>query len=236
VRFLAVNDLDDRFGHPVTQYEDQGLYLIGLREEPLENPFNRATKRLLDIAISLPVVVFILPILGAVVWLFQRAQSPGQLVFKQQRIGMQRQVFTILKFRTMHAKDSSDEVHHVTTHDPRVFRAGEWFRKLYIDEFPQFINVLKGEMSLVGPRPHALKYDEAYANVLSTYYVRDFVKPGLTGLAQVTGFRGEVRTRDDIVHRVEADIHYLENWSFWLDCWLILRTALQLVFPPRTAV
>jgi putative colanic acid biosynthesis UDP-glucose lipid carrier transferase len=235
VRLVAINDLGSRFRHAVAVSEDQGLFFIGLREEALENPFNTFLKRAFDLIISIPVVLFVLPPLCLIVWVAHRLQSPGPLFFLQPRVGMQRQRFTAFKFRTMHVKDSSDEVRYATTNDPRIFRAGQWFRKLSIDEFPQFLNVLKGEMSVVGPRPHALKYDEDYARVLSNYYVRAVVKPGITGLAQVSGFRGDVSSREDIVNRVEADIQYLENWSFWLDCFIILRTASQVFLPPKTA-
>jgi lipopolysaccharide/colanic/teichoic acid biosynthesis glycosyltransferase len=235
VRFLAVNDLDDRFGHPVTQYEDQGLYLIGLREEPLENPFNRATKRLLDIAISLPVVVFILPILTAIVWLCQRVQSSGPIFYLQARPGSHNRPFNILKYRTLHV-DNPDVNRLPAAGDRRLYPAGRLMRKRSLDELPQFLNVLRGDMSVVGPRPHLWAHNDLFPTIFNKAYVRSFVKPGITGLAQVRGLRGQMRCEEDVVRRMQADIHYLENWSFWLDCWLILRTALQLVFPLRTAV
>jgi lipopolysaccharide/colanic/teichoic acid biosynthesis glycosyltransferase len=128
-----------------------------------------------------------------------------------------------------------DPNRQATRGDARIYPGGQFLRKASIDELPQFINVLRGEMSVVGPRPHLLKHDEDFAHALSNYPVRRSVKPGITGLAQVRGFRGETKTRADVVKRVECDIQYIENWSFFLDCWIILRTGLQVFFPPRTA-
>jgi lipopolysaccharide/colanic/teichoic acid biosynthesis glycosyltransferase len=120
--------------------------------------------------------------------------------------------------------------------DSRIYPGGQWLRKLSLDELPQFLNVLRGEMSVVGPRPHLMQHDDIFARVLVNYPVRRNVKPGITGLAQVRGFRGETRTNEDVVKRVESDIYYLENWSLFLDVWIILRTAWQVIFPPRTAL
>ena len=119
--------------------------------------------------------------------------------------------------------------------DSRIYPGGQLLRKFSIDEIPQFINVLLGDMSIVGPRPHLLEHDEHFAHALLNYPVRGNVKPGITGLAQVRGFRGETKTAEDVIKRVESDIHYLENWSFLMDCWIIVQTAAQVVRPPPTA-
>ena len=236
VRLLVIADLDQMFGHPLTVIEDQGRVFMGLREEPLENPINRLLKRCLDIAISLPVVGFVLPPLVLVVWFVQRRQSPGPLFFWQAREGFHNESFDVLKFRSMHVGAASDERLPSSKDDPRLYPFGSFMRKTSLDEMPQFWNVLCGKMSVVGPRPHLKAYNDQYRQVFFRAYVRSLVKPGITGLAQARGFRGDARTPEEVVHRLESDIEYLENWSFWLDCRLVLRTALQVVLPPKTAI
>jgi exopolysaccharide biosynthesis polyprenyl glycosylphosphotransferase len=234
VRLLALNKFDDFFSHTTTTFEDDGVHFISLREEPLESPLNRFLKRALDLTVAAPVVLLILPIVSVVVWLLQRWQSPGPIFFTQLRTGIMGRPFRIYKFRTMHLNDSN-EAKQALKEDPRVFPAGRWLRKLSIDELPQFINVLKGDMSVVGPRPHLPKHEEMFVRVMSKYFIRKFIRPGITGWAQVNGFRGEIHAETDILRRVEADIHYLENWAFSFDCLIILKTIKHCLFPPRTA-
>jgi exopolysaccharide biosynthesis polyprenyl glycosylphosphotransferase len=234
VRLLIVSDLEEKLRHPVTHFEDDGFRFIGLREEPLENPLNRFFKRAIDIAIALPVMLIVFPIVTLIVWLAQRLQSPGPLFHVQTRAGLQNRRFPILKFRTMHP-DNGDIARQATEGDERVYPLGKWFRKLSLDEIPQFWNVLGGEMSIVGPRPHLIEHNDEFSQLMSNYHVRTFVKPGITGLAQVRGFRGEARTSSDIEKRVRCDIEYLENWNLSLECGIILRTCAQLVVPPSTA-
>jgi putative colanic acid biosynthesis UDP-glucose lipid carrier transferase len=234
VRLLALNDFNDYFGHTTTTFEEDGVRFIGLREEPLENPVNRGLKRLLDVAVATPVVVFILPIAVGVVWLAQRLQSPGPLFIRQERIGLLNRPFQMLKFRSMHCRPH-DESKQAGENDPRVYPAGRWLRRLSIDELPQFINVLRGDMSVVGPRPHLPQHEELWVRVMRKYVVRRLIRPGITGWAQVNGYRGEVHSEMDIEKRVEADLHYLEHWSFSLDCLIILRTIKQCLFPPSSA-
>ncbi|MCX6928367.1 MAG: exopolysaccharide biosynthesis polyprenyl glycosylphosphotransferase, partial [Verrucomicrobia bacterium] len=236
VRLLVIADLDQIFGHPLVVVEEHGFLFMALREEPLENPINRFLKRCLDIAISLPVVLFILPPLMLVVRIGQKLQSPGPLFFGQAREGFQNEPFDILKFRTLHVGAAPDERLPSSKDDPRLYAFGSFMRRTSLDEMPQFWNVLCGKMSVVGPRPHLKSYNDQYRKLFFRAYVRSLVKPGITGLAQARGFRGDARTPEEVVHRMESDIEYLENWSFWLDCWLILRTALQIVIPPRNAV
>lgn len=233
-RLLFVNDLETRFRRSVRFFNDGGVGLLSLREEPLECPLNRIIKRALDLAIALPVVLFLLPLVSLVVFLVQRWQSPGPLFFRQRRTGLKFAPFEIIKFRTMHVVND-DEAVQASEGDPRVYPLGRWFRKFSIDELPQFINVLKAEMSIVGPRPHMVEHDDQFAKAASTYRVRSLVRPGITGLAQVQGFRGETRHADDVVGRVQSDVFYLENWSFKMDWLIILRTAWQVVRPPKSA-
>ncbi len=234
VRLLIVSDLEEKLRHPVTHFEDDGFRFIGLREEPLENPLNRFFKRAIDVAISLPVMIFIFPVLTVIVWIAQRIQSPGPLFHVQTRAGMQNRRFTIYKFRTMRP-DNAEETRQARDGDERIYPLGKWFRKLSIDEVPQFWNVLLGDMSIVGPRPHLIEHNNQFSQLMANYNVRAFVKPGITGLAQVRGFRGEARNSADIQNRVACDIEYLENWNLSLECGIILRTFAHLVVPPRSA-
>jgi putative colanic acid biosynthesis UDP-glucose lipid carrier transferase len=234
VRLLIFNNLEEKLSHPVIYLEDDGHNFISLRKEPLENPFNRLAKRTLDIVISVPVVVIILPVVGFVVWTIQRFNSPGPLFFKQVRAGIQNNQFLIWKFRTMHV-NNPDAARQATIDDDRIYRGGRFLRRFSVDELPQFWNVLLGDMSVTGPRPHLIEHNEQFARQIASYPIRTVVKPGITGLAQVRGFRGEARTPNDIALRLESDISYLENWRLTLDIAIILRTVWQMVVPPKTA-
>ncbi len=234
VRLLILSNLEELLEHPVVHIEDEGMRFITLRAEPLENPLNRFAKRALDLAVALPVVLFILPPLILVIWIVQRFQSPGPIFFLQKRAGIQNREFRIIKFRTMN-QNNPDEARQAVQGDARVFRFGRWMRRLSIDELPQFINVLKGDMSVTGPRPHMIEHNAQFAQQMANYHIRTFVKPGITGLAQVRGFRGEARSEEEIAKRLESDICYLENWRLALDLSIIARTAWQLLSPPKTA-
>src|SRR5213595_1728272 len=234
VRLLILSDLEERLRHSVTHFEDGGFRFIGLREEPLENPLNRFIKRAIDIAIALPVMLVIFPVLAVIVFVAHRLQSPGPLFHVQNRAGMQNRQFKIYKFRTMHP-NNGELSRQASEVDERVYPLGKWFRKLSIDEVPQFWNVLLGDMSIVGPRPHLIEHNRQFSKFMGNYHVRTFVKPGITGLAQVRGFRGEARNNADIENRVACDIEYLENWNLSLECGIILRTFAQLIRPPRSA-
>lgn len=234
VRLLVVANLPERWGRPLTFIDDDGVRFIGLREESLENPFNQVIKRAIDLVISVPVILLLLPVTSLAVWWFQRQQSPGPLFFRQKRAGLQNREFEILKYRTMKV-DHYAEAKQATKGDSRIYPAGEWFRKLSIDELPQFWNVFAGHMSIVGPRPHLIEHNLLFARQLFNYQVRTFVKPGITGLAQVRGLRGEAKTTEDIARRIAADIEYLENWRPALEVSIILQTILHVIKPPKTA-
>ena len=234
VRLLVVANLPERWGRPLTFIDDDGMRFIGLREEALENPLNQLIKRAIDLAVSLPVILFVLPVTGLIVWWFQWRQSPGPLFYRQKRAGLQNKEFEIVKYRTMNT-DHGQKARQATSDDPRVYPAAKWFRKLSVDELPQFWNVFKGEMSVVGPRPHLVEHNALFARQLANYQVRTFVKPGITGLAQVRGLRGEAKNSEDIARRIAADIEYLENWRPALEIRIILNTFLHVVRPPKTA-
>lgn len=234
VRFSILSNLEEMLAHPVVHTEDDGFRFITLREEPLENPLNRILKRTLDLIVSVPIVIFILPPLAIVIWLIQRVQSPGALFYRQIRAGIQNRHFEIIKFRTMN-ENHGMEARQASRGDSRVYPAGAFLRRFSIDELPQFINVLRGEMSVTGPRPHLVEHNTQFAEQLTNYHIRAFVKPGITGLAQVRGFRGEARDAAEIAQRVASDISYLENWRLALDLSIILRTVWQVIHPPRSA-
>jgi exopolysaccharide biosynthesis polyprenyl glycosylphosphotransferase len=233
-RLVILSNLDEQLQHPVFAFEDDGLKFFAFHLEPLENPFHRVVKRVLDVAIALPATLFVFPVAALVVKLLQAFQSPGPLLYRQTRSGLQNRKFDILKFRTMHP-DNGEEGKQATAEDFRIFPAGRLLRRFSIDEIPQFLNVLKGTMSVVGPRPHLVEHNDKFAEVLSNYHIRTFVKPGMTGLAQVRGFRGEAAKREEIAARLQSDLVYLENWSLILDLSIIARTVWHLFVPPNKA-
>jgi len=200
---------------------------------PLENICNRAVKRLFDIVCSL---VFLIPtaVMFPFIWLMIKIQSPGPLLFKQARTGIDGKTFMMLKFRSMHVNKDADRL-QATKNDPRKFPFGNLMRKTNIDELPQFLNVLKGDMSFVGPRPHMLAHTEQYSALIDKYMVRHFVKPGLTGWAQVTGFRGETKELWQMEGRVKRDIWYMEHWNIWLDIRIIWLTAKTIFIHDKNA-
>lgn len=201
--------------------------------EPLLKPVNKAIKRGFDILVSF-FICLVLAIMTPFIALCIRLQSKGPIFFSQTRTGLNGQDFKCYKFRSMHVNDDADKV-QATENDARKFPFGNLMRKMNIDELPQFFNVLKGDMSIVGPRPHMLAHTEMYRELIDTYMVRHFVKPGITGWAQVTGFRGETKELWQMQGRVRRDIWYIENWSFFLDLRIILKTAMQVFRPDKLA-
>jgi lipopolysaccharide/colanic/teichoic acid biosynthesis glycosyltransferase len=203
-------------------------------EEPLEDPVNRLVKRAMDIMISGLVVSLVLPPLALLVAVSQRCQSPGPLFFLQTRSGRSSKPFRIIKFRTMSATNKSP-ARQATRNDERVYPFGRWLRKTSLDEMPQFLNVLRGEMSVVGPRPHMIVHNRRFQEMMASYRVRAFIKPGITGIAQVSGYRGEARTDSEILERVKRDIGYVENWSVWQDFVIVCKTFMRVIKPHHTA-
>lgn len=198
--------------------------VLDIRQEPLAQPENRLAKRLFDIVFSLLFLCTIFPIIFIIIGLAIKITSPGPIFFKLKRSGEENKEFWCYKFRSMRVNKDSDKV-QATLNDPRKTRLGNFMRKTNIDELPQFINVLLGDMSVVGPRPHMLKHTEEYSKLIDKYMVRHLVKPGITGWAQVTGFRGETRELWQMEGRVERDIWYLEHWTFMLDLYIIYKTV-----------
>ncbi|WP_032601103.1 undecaprenyl-phosphate glucose phosphotransferase [Bacteroides fragilis] len=198
--------------------------VLCIRQEPLSFAENRFRKRVFDIAFSLLFLCTLFPIIYVIVGLTIKITSPGPIFFKQKRSGEDGREFWCYKFRSMKVNTQSDTL-QATLHDPRKTRFGNFLRKSSIDELPQFINVLMGDMSVVGPRPHMLKHTEQYSQLINKYMVRHFVKPGVTGWAQVTGFRGETHELWQMEGRVQRDIWYIEHWTFMLDLYIIYKTV-----------
>jgi len=234
VRFFM--NMQSLFGGSSAQIEHNEHYAFAAATlEPLASPFNRVLKRMLDIAVALPVVLFVLPPLTLVVWLMQRRQSPGPVFYGQARSGLNRERFRIFKFRTMHTGNGARTAQQAAAHDSRVYPFGRFLRRSSLDELPQFLNVILGSMSVSGPRPHLLEHDEQFARIEHTYFKRHFVKPGITGLAQSKGFRGELVVPSDLANRVRYDEQYVANWSLGLDLSILFHTVGQVVSPPRSA-
>lgn len=203
------------------------------RREPLTFIENKFLKRTFDIVVSALTCLVLLPFLP-IIALIIKMQSPGPLFFVQNRTGLNGHTFKCYKFRSMHVNNQADTL-QATKDDPRKFPFGEFMRKTNIDEFPQFFNVLKGDMSIVGPRPHMMLHTEMYGKLIDKYMVRHFCRPGITGWAQVTGFRGETKELWQMEERIRRDIWYVENWTFWLDLKIILKTALSIIRPDKQA-
>jgi exopolysaccharide biosynthesis polyprenyl glycosylphosphotransferase len=236
-RLLIYNALSEQLRHPLTTVMEEGHQFHALQEEPLESPLNRVLKRTFDLAISLPVVLLLLPPLMVWVWVMQRLQSPGRLFFRQERTGHGQHNFQIIKFRSMYeaSQSPSTEARQARRGDDRIYPFGRFLRASSLDEFPQFINVLLGEMSVVGPRPHLVAHDREFSRSMKGYRTRFFVKPGITGLAQCSGFRGEITDPRLLEGRIKLDVDYITEWSIWLDLQITFKTSLQMVFPPKTA-
>ncbi|WP_298451518.1 undecaprenyl-phosphate glucose phosphotransferase [uncultured Prevotella sp.] len=200
------------------------IYVMSQYSEPLKDMRNRIKKRVFDFVVSLLFLCTLFPIILIIVAIVSKMTMPGPLFFKQKRTGYDGKDFVCYKFRSMKVNKDSDKVQAVKD-DPRVTKWGLLMRHTNIDELPQFINVLKGNMSIVGPRPHMLAHTDYYSQLISDYMIRHYVKPGITGWAQTHGERGETKTVDDMKRRVEKDIWYIEHWSFWLDIQIILKTV-----------
>ncbi len=195
-----------------------------LRREPLERVSSRIIKRTFDVVFSTAVILFIFTWLFPLLALMIKVSSRGPVFFRQERLGRDNKPFVCWKFRSMRMNQEADSK-QATKNDPRVTAIGRILRKSNLDEMPQFINVLLGHMSVVGPRPHPLKLNDQYRDIIDKYMVRHFVRPGITGWAQVNGLRGETRTPELMERRVELDVWYLENWSFWLDLRIVVKTV-----------
>ncbi len=210
----------------VVEYYDT-IPVLKIKELPFERLETKIIKRILDIVLSVFILFFILLWLTPILWILIKLESNGPLFFKQVRRGLDGENFVCYKFRSMKNDRGFDETRAATKDDERVTKIGMFIRKTSIDELPQFYNVLKGDMSVVGPRPHMRKQSLKFEREIENYFARNSIKPGITGLAQTRGYRGEIINRSDIENRVRLDIFYIENWSFLLDIKIILQTVLN---------
>jgi putative colanic acid biosynthesis UDP-glucose lipid carrier transferase len=201
--------------------------VLEVKSLPFDYPETRIIKRIFDIIFSFLVCVFILSWLTPLLWIIIKLESKGPLFFSQKRSGLNGNEFICFKFRSMKMNKESDDI-QVSLDDPRVTKVGSFIRRTSIDELPQFLNVLIGDMSVVGPRPHMNKQSLRFEKEVNNYIRRNAVKPGITGLAQISGYRGEIKRKSDIDNRVRLDIFYIENWSFFLDIKIILSTIANL--------
>jgi putative colanic acid biosynthesis UDP-glucose lipid carrier transferase len=200
--------------------------VLSLQKTQLHNPFIKGVKRGFDIVFSLLVIVFLLSWLIPLLAILIKLESKGPLFFKQGRPGLDEEEFHCFKFRSMQLNGFTES--EASKNDPRVTKMGKFMRKTSMDELPQFFNVLLGDMSVVGPRPHLWSQNKSYATKIKKYMVRHYVKPGITGLAQVKGFRGEIETDDDMVNRIKLDVFYIENWSLIMDIKIIFQTVFNI--------
>ncbi|WP_430614723.1 exopolysaccharide biosynthesis polyprenyl glycosylphosphotransferase [Flavobacterium sp. JP2137] len=205
-----------------TEYYDL-IPIIPRRTIPLDNNYNRVVKRSFDLVFSTLVIVFLLSWLIPLISILIKLESRGPIFFKQVRNGINNSEFTCYKFRSMHSNTTCDDL-QASKGDARITRLGKFIRKTSIDELPQFFNVFLGDMSVVGPRPHMVVHTQMYAKRINKFMVRHLIKPGITGMAQTHGYRGEVENDRDIINRVKYDIFYIENWSVFLDLKIIYLT------------
>lgn len=208
--------------------------ILNIRREPLESLFNRLQKRLFDVVFSLIMILLVFPIVFALTAILIKLTSKGPIFFSQERTGKGDKVFKCYKFRTMEVNEMADEL-QATPDDPRITKIGRVLRKYNLDELPQFFNVLFGHMSVIGPRPHMLKHTEQYSSLIDKFMVRHFIKPGISGWAQVNGFRGETKNVEQMEERVRADIWYIENWSVMLDIKIVVLTLLNAIKGDKNA-
>ena len=234
IRFYIVPELYHDVKKSMVMEVMESIPLLTIRREPLQSLYNRFLKRAFDIVFSLGVLLTIFPILYIVVGTLIKLSSPGPILFRQKRTGLYGRDFECYKFRTMRVNAEAD-TRQAVKDDPRKTRIGDFLRRTSLDEFPQFINVLLGDMSVVGPRPHMLRHTEQYSALIDKYMVRHLVKPGITGWAQVTGYRGETRTLEQMEGRVKRDVWYIENWSFFLDLKIIVVTLLNVFHGEQNA-
>lgn len=234
LRFKIVPNLSIFLNKPVLVDYIRDMPILSLRKDPLEDIGNRIKKRMLDVMVSSFAILFILSWLVPLLGLIIKLESKGPVFFKQKRTGRRDLPFSCLKFRSMCANHNQEEK-QATLHDFRVTQVGAFIRRTSLDEFPQFLNVLIGNMSLVGPRPHMLKHTADFSKIVDHYMARQFLKPGITGWAQIHSFRGEITSPEQLQMRIASDLWYLENWTIWLDIKIIFLTVYQVFRGDRNA-
>lgn len=236
IRAWIIPDFFAKTGTNAILDDFDGVPILRLREEPLQFFANRFIKRSFDILLSSLVLITIFPMIATAVYVANFFGSKGPLFYRQKRNGFHNEVFSCYKFRSMKVAENGDDVFvQATKNDPRITPIGKWLRKTNLDELPQIINVLKGEMSIVGPRPHPIELNNHWHELIQQFMVRHLVRPGLTGWAQVNGYRGETETYEKMAKRIDFDIWYIENWTFSLDIRIILKTAYKMIVGDKQA-
>lgn len=228
IKVKLITDYRGFFQRGISLQRYDRIPVLNVAAIPLDERINQITKRAFDIIFSLTVILGFLSWAMPVIALLIKLDSRGPVLFKQKRTGKSNQDFWCFKFRTMYVNDEADS-RQATKDDNRITRVGAFLRKTSLDEFPQFFNVLAGSMSIVGPRPHMLKHTQEYSRLIEKFMARHYIKPGITGLAQAKGFRGETRTEPAMRGRVKLDRFYIENWTFMLDLKIIIATMISLV-------
>jgi Undecaprenyl-phosphate glucose phosphotransferase len=235
IRFKLIPDLRGLLSRRVNINFYDNVPVISLRNEPLESLFNRMVKRAFDVLFSLVIIICIMSWLLPLLALLIKITSPGPVFFRQKRSGLKNVEFTCLKLRTMKVNNEADE-RQATKDDPRITAIGKWLRRTNLDELPQFFNVFMGQMSVVGPRPHMIRHTEEYSRMFDQFMVRHLIKPGITGWAQVNGYRGETVNPERMRKRVEHDVWYIENWSLMLDLKIIFLTVVKMIVGDKNAI
>lgn len=225
VTHIASDLIDEGHAHKVSKLGPVGL--LDVKNKPLSD-WSPLIKRLEDTVLGTLFLLASLPIFLLAAILI-KLESRGPVFFVQRRRGLNQQTIDVIKFRTMTVMEDGKDIKQATENDPRVTWTGRWLRRTSLDELPQLVNVLRGEMSIVGPRPHAIAHDEAWEQMLGQYIKRHQVKPGITGLAQIRGFRGQIEGRNSIEERVRNDLEYIANWSVWLDLKIMARTIVAIL-------
>ncbi len=234
IQIRYIPDLPMFSHHSIKLTGYNNVPVIQIQQSPLDVWYNRLMKRILDVIFSLTAIMLVLSWLIPILYLIDLFTGKQGVFFIQSRSGVNNKTFGCIKFRTMdHNSDS--ELKQATKNDPRITRIGSFLRKTSIDELPQFFNVLLGDMTIIGPRPHMLMHTEKYKSVVERFMVRHTVKPGITGFAQTRGYRGEIKTINDIRNRIRLDILYIENWSVWLDLLIAYKTMTVLITGDKKA-
>ncbi len=228
IKLKIIPDNKDIFTTAMTVQKYDNIPVLDVRTVPLDADFGRVAKRVFDVVFSSIVILTLLSWLVPLLYVIIKLESPGSLFFRQKRHGLKRQAFNCIKFRSMTCNGDAN-TKMATKNDMRITRIGKILRKTSIDELPQFFNVFVGDMSVVGPRPHMEQHTTDYEISVDKYLVRHFVKPGITGLAQIKGYRGEIIKPSDILNRIRLDILYVEKWSFLLDFKIILLTVFNAI-------
>ena len=200
-----------------------GVPVVAICESPY-SAVDTVVKNISDFVLAALLLIILLPLMLGIA-LAVKLTSPGAVIFKQRRYGLNGEEINVYKFRSMTVSDDGGKIDQAQKNDPRITKIGAFLRRTSLDELPQFINVLQGRMSIVGPRPHAVAHNELYRSLIKGYMLRHKIKPGITGWAQVNGLRGETEVLEKMQARIEYDLYYMRNWSIWLDLWIIMLTA-----------